>query len=92
MDRDNDILAKILRAAEQGTLSKRKWQIYGCKSEDEMQAYLDGLITANAIIQHTKPDTAAKGGRGDRKLITWENEPYYSITSSGKADLKRLSS
>ena len=92
MDREDGILVKILKAATQGTLSKRKWQIYGCKSEDEMQDYLDGLLAAEAIIQHTKPHTTARGGRGDKELITWENEPYYSITPKGNADLERLSS
>lgn len=44
MDRDDIILVKILSAAKDGTLSKRKWSKYNCKSEDEMQTFLDALL------------------------------------------------
>ena len=90
MDREDIILAKMLSAAKEGTLSKQKWQKYGCKSEEEMQNFLDGLLSANAIVRHIKPHSSATGGRGARELITWENAPYYSITSQGKEDLERL--
>lgn len=90
MDKEDIILAKILRAAKEGTLSKRNWLKYGCKSEEEMQTFLDGLLSANAIIRHIRHHSAATGGRGSRELITWENDPYYSITSQGKEDLERL--
>ena len=90
MDREDSILVKILSAAKDGTLSTRKWLKYGCKSEEEMQTFLDGLLSANAIMRHIKPHSAATGGRGARELITWENDPYYSITSQGKEDLERL--
>ena len=55
MDRDNVILINILKDAEQGTLSKRKWRSYGCISEPEMQDFLDTLIHTGCIIQHNDP-------------------------------------
>ena len=89
MDREDTILLRILTATEQGTLSKRKWRVYGCTSEDEVSTFLVALIEAGSLIQRKKPHSAAKDGHG-RELITWENEPDYFITSDGKADLKRL--
>lgn len=90
MDREDSILVKILSAAKEGTLSKRKWQKYECSSEEEMQSFLDALLEMKAIARHTRPHSAATGGRGARELVTWENAPYYSITSQGKEDLERL--
>lgn len=89
MDRNNVIIINILKDAEQGTLSKRKWHNYGCKSESEMQDFLDALIHAGSIIQHHVAPNAAKDGR-NRELISWNNDSYFSITEKGREDLRNI--
>lgn len=89
MDRDNKIIVKMLKAAKLGTLSKRQWLKYGCRSKEEMQTFLDVLIGTKSIIEHSIPSNAATDGHGE-VLIEFENDPVYSITKSGEGTLEGL--
>lgn len=89
MDRDTTIIVNILKAAKVGTLSKRQWLKYGCRSEDEMQKFLDVLIGTESIVEHKQPNNAATDGHG-RVLIEFENDPIYSITELGEKALEGL--
>ncbi len=89
MDRDDAIIVKILRDAKTGLLSKRKWLKYGCRSEGEMQDFLDALLGTKSIIEHKMPSDAARDGHG-RVLIEFENDPVYSITRDGEKTLEGL--
>lgn len=89
MDKDDLIIRNILRDAKKQMLSMRKWEKYGCKSEEEMKTFLATLTTEGCITKIEKPCNAARDGHG-RALISWENDPEYFITRSGEEYLNTL--